>query len=137
MRLKDKEIFVVEDDVRNRIVYKMLFTKEGARVEFDRWGRTSVSQLHLSQRHIDLIILDLMLPGMSGYEVITQIRSDERYADIPIVAVSASEPNVAIPKAQEAGFDGFISKPINDELFVNQMLQIMQGEKVWFAGERF
>ena len=134
--LKGKNIFIVEDDTLNRVVYTVILKKEGVQIEFDRWGRDTVRKL--KQMHYDLIILDLMLPyGDSGYTIFEQVRQLPEYAEVPIIAVSASEPSLAIPKTRELGFDGFIAKPIDKYLFPQQLTQLLQGESVWYAGERF
>ena len=134
--LKGKNIFIVEDDSLNRVVYTIILKQEGVHIEFDRWGRDTVRKL--KQMQYDLIILDLMLPyGDSGYTIFEQIRQLPEYAKVPIVAVSASEPAFALPKTRELGFDGFIAKPIDKYLFPQQLTQLLQGEGVWYAGERY
>jgi CheY-like chemotaxis protein len=134
--LKDKKIFIVEDDTMNRVVYTMILKKVGANIEFDRIGRDTVHKL--SQTKYDLIILDLMLPrGDSGFSIFEQIRQIEDYNNVPIVAVSASEPTQAIKKAQELGFDGFIAKPLDKDLFPRQLDELLEGKKVWYAGVKY
>jgi two-component system, chemotaxis family, sensor kinase CheA len=137
MLLKDKFIFIVEDNTQNRVVFQMSLVLTGARVEFERWGRDAVLRLE-TLNQVDLIILDLMLHnGVSGYDIFDQIRKLQKFDHIPIVAVSASEPAVALPKTQQKGFSGFISKPIDDTLFPKQIAQLIAGEKIWYAGERY
>jgi CheY-like chemotaxis protein len=134
--LKDKKIFIVEDDTMNRVVYTMILKKAGAIIEFDRIGRDTVQKL--SQTKYDLIILDLMLPrGDSGFSIFEQIRQMEDYKLVPIVAISASEPTQAIQRAQELGFDGFIAKPLDKDLFPKQVDELLEGKKVWFAGIKY
>jgi CheY-like chemotaxis protein len=53
---------------------------------------------------------------------------------VPIVAISAAELAIAIPRARELGFSGFISKPIDEALFAKQIAQILAGEQVWHDG---
>lgn len=137
MLLKNKSIFVVEDNSLNRIVFQMALLVEGAKLEFERWGRDAVNRLSY-QRSVDLIILDLMLHNdVSGYDIFTEIRANPKYDAIPIVAVSAAEPAIALPKTRQMGFSGFIAKPINDDLFPKQIAQILEGKKVWYTGERY
>ena len=134
--LKDKKIFIVEDDTMNRVVYTMILKKVGAIIEFDRFGRDTVQKL--AQTKYDLIILDLMLPrGDSGFSIFEQIRRMEDYKLIPIVAISASEPTQAIQRAQELGFDGFIAKPLDKDLFPKQLDELLEGKKVWYAGMKY
>jgi CheY-like chemotaxis protein len=137
MHLKNKVIFIVEDNAQNRVVFQMALVTSGARVEFERWGAEAVSRLE-NLRRVDLIVLDLMLSnGVSGYDIFSEIRVLPKYDDVPIVAVSAAEPAVAIPKTRDLGFSGFIAKPIDDDLFPKQIDQVLSGQKLWYAGERY
>lgn len=132
MLLSGKRIFIVEDDINNRIVVEMLLTNNGAQTSFERWGTDT---LRLLQRFspVDVIILDLMFPReISGYEIFDHIRQDETFANIPIVAVSAAEPNESIRKTKTKGFAGFIAKPIDFRLFPGQIAAIIAGESVWY-----
>jgi CheY-like chemotaxis protein len=135
--LQGKRIFIVEDNVQNRVVFTMVLQIHGARVEFDRWGRETLSRMR-NFPNMDLIILDLMLPnGVTGYQVFDEIRTVPDYAAVPIIAVSAAEPAIALPKTREKGFNGFIAKPVDDELFPKQLARVMAGEKIWSAGAAF
>lgn len=137
MLLKGKTIFIVEDNTQNRVVFQMVLIVNGARVEFDRWGRECMSRLK-SLVQVDLIVLDLMLTnGITGYDIFKEIRTIPAYDHVPIVAVSASEPAVALPKTKELGFSGFIAKPIDDELFPQQLARLIAGEQIWYAGARY
>ena len=136
MLLKDKQIFIVEDNLQNRIIFQMMLLKHGASVYFERWGEGALDRLQGIQK-VDAIILDLMLArGVSGYDIFTKIREQKQFDAIPIVAVSATEPSVGIPKARQMGFSGFIAKPIESTLFPNQIATIIEGNPVWYAGER-
>jgi len=136
MLLKDKQIFIVEDNLQNRIIFQMILLKNGCSVYFERWGEGALERL-LGLRKVDVIVLDLMLArGVSGYDIFTKIRELKQFDSVPIVAVSASEPGVAIPKTRQMGFAGFIAKPIDTNLFPNQLLSDIEGRPVWFAGER-
>lgn len=134
MLLQDKNIFVVEDNLQNRLIFQVILMRNGAQVTFERWGRDAISRL-LSMTSVDLIVLDLMLGyGLSGYDVYDNIRSLPNFAHTPIVAVSASDASIAIPKTREKGFNGFIAKPIDDLLLPKQFAQIIDHEEVWYAG---
>ena len=81
--------------------------------------------------------LDLMLKdNVSGFDLYDEIRSLPKYADVPIVAVSAIDPSIAIPKTRAKGFSGFIAKPIDSHLFAKQIAALLEGEQIWYAGER-
>ena len=132
--LTNKHIFVIEDNLENRIITRLAMAQSGAYLEFDIWGRQILPKLR-QFAPIDLIILDLMFPmGVSGYDVYDQIREEEMFAETPIVAVSAADPSNAIPKCRAKGFAGFIAKPIDGTLFAEQIAQVIHGEAIWFDG---
>jgi CheY-like chemotaxis protein len=134
MLLKDRHIFIVEDNPQNRVVFQLALIRHGAQVAFDRWGRDAVFRLRGTHRY-DLIILDLMLVGgISGFDLHDEIRAMPEYAAVPIVAVSAMEPAVALPKARAQGFAGFIAKPIDVQHFPRQLASIIEGQPIWDAG---
>jgi CheY-like chemotaxis protein len=136
MLLKDKHIFIVEDNLQNRIIYQMILIKHGAQVYFERWGKDAIWRLH-GLAHVHLIILDLALAGgISGYDIYDDIRKQPKFDAVPIVAVSATDPTIGIHTTQLKGFSGFIAKPINDSLFPEQLAHLLKGERVWYAGER-
>jgi two-component system, cell cycle response regulator DivK len=134
--LEKRRIFIVEDNAQNRIVFRMALTRHGASVDFERWGRDAIHRLK-EVAQIDLIILDLMLPlGVSGFDVFDQIRACDQFATVPIVAVSAMDPAIALPLVRSKGFSGFIAKPIDTSLFPQQIARILNGENIWHVGQR-
>jgi CheY-like chemotaxis protein len=134
MLLQNVGIFVVEDNLENRIITRLLLLEHGARIAFDIWGRDTISRLRVFAP-VDLILMDLMLPrGVSGFSVFDTLRSTSDLAHIPIVGVSAADPAQAMPLCRDKGFAGFIAKPIDDELFPRQLVKILNHENVWYAG---
>ncbi|MCU0463914.1 MAG: response regulator [Anaerolineae bacterium] len=132
--LKNKHIFVVEDNPMNRLIYQVMFVVYETRVTFEPYGQDSLARLKNMSR-VDLIVLDLMLPrGVSGFDIFAQIRALPEYNNVPIIAVSAMDPILAIPRAKELGLDGFISKPIDSDIFPEQLAKVLMGEPVWFDG---
>jgi two-component system, sensor histidine kinase and response regulator len=132
MILKHKRIFIIEDDVRNRIVFQMALVREGAYVDFERWENDTLSRVRSSSIPIDLIVLDLMLPhNRSGFDLYDEIRKIERLDKVPVVAVSAMDRSLAVPRAIAKGMNGFIPKPIDTYQFPRQLLQVLQGKPYW------
>ena len=81
--------------------------------------------LELAMEHLpDLILLDINLPGMDGYEVLKQLRKNDTSREIPIIAISANAMPKDIEKGKKAGFDGYITKPIN----VKELLMVVENE---------
>ncbi len=136
MILRGKRIFIIEDNMQNRLIFQLALIRQGAAVDFERWGRDTLHRIkNFSQLH--LIILDLMLAdGLSGFDIFQKIRQLPKYDAVPIVAVSAMDPSIAIPKTRALGFSGFIAKPIDNKLFPQQLASVINGEHVWAVGER-
>jgi len=135
-KLRGKRIFIAEDNSANRVVYTIILKLSGVIFDFDRFGKDAVFKLQGFMP--DLIVLDLMLShGTSGYEIFEEIRAVPELSTIPIVAISASEPSYAVPKCRELGFAGFIAKPIEEDLLVDQLARLIEGEQVWYLGERY
>lgn len=133
--LKNRRIFIVEDNLANRAIEQMLLERNGARTAIERWGKNTIERLQ-AFAPVDIIIMDLMLPdGVTGFDVTDEIRQNPDFADIPVVAVSASDPAETLPIAKRKGFSGFISKPIDFEYFPVQIARILNGEQIWVEGD--
>lgn len=133
--LTDKRIFIVEDNLANRAIEQMILERNGAVTAIERFGMDTLDKLR-AFAPVDLIIMDLMLPnGVSGFDVADEIRQDGRFVQTPIVAISASDPAEATPKARAKGFVGYISKPIDFDKFPKQIARLLAGEQIWFEGD--
>ena len=134
MLLDGKNIFLLEDDPVNYSVILTILRQQGATTTLDHWGDRSLRRLLLlhSLEDIDLIILDLMLPGdTSGYDVYDAIKEKPQLSHIPVIVVSAADPDVEIPKVKAKGMQGFIGKPIDRRDFPAKLAQIIEGEQIW------
>jgi len=131
MLLLHRRIFIVEDNLANRAIMQMALEFEGAKTSVDRWGVDFLKRIQ-DFAPVDLIILDLMFPhSVTGYDVFDQIRVATQFKDVPIVAVSATDPDIAIPTTRQKGFAGFIRKPIDESHFPKQILALLQGGEIW------
>jgi two-component system, sensor histidine kinase and response regulator len=133
MLLKGKRILIVEDNAGNLAVATLYLERYGGIVKAVRWGLDALTVLKRSQP-IDVILMDLMLPGnLTGFDVFQQIRQIPELQHIPVVAVSASDPDVAMPRAARMGFSGYLSKPIAPNI-AQHVASVIEGKKVW-AGD--
>lgn len=133
--LRDLHVLIVEDNVRNYALLARLFSFMGVRqTEWKRSGWHIVEFVQHTMPRIDLILLDIHLPDEDGYEVLARLREDERFHRTRIVAVTADVSRVNLERARVAGFDGFLAKPINVDLFPEQVRRILEGESVWEQG---
>lgn len=111
MLLQNKHIFVVEGSPRNLAIIRTILRENGARVSFDHWGKTALDALLMQD--VDIVLLDLMFPRqVTGMTFSAAIRAEPKITR-PVVAVTASDPDVEMNKARAHGFNGFLSKPID------------------------
>lgn len=110
--LEDKLILLVDDDVRNIFALKNALESRGARTEIARNGREAVDKVRSNPR-IELVLMDIMMPVMNGYEAIAEIRKDQKFKNLPIIAVTAKAMADDQEKCLEAGADDYLPKPID------------------------
>ena len=121
---------VVEDDASGLAIISVMLRRLGMRTIMERYAAAAVERAK-SIPQLDIVFLDLGLPDGDGYDVLKSLKEDPAIPDVPIVAVTARDASTEIPKAQEAGFDGFLGKPLNRNRFPDQVSRILKGEKLW------
>ncbi|MEJ5239993.1 MAG: response regulator [Anaerolineales bacterium] len=127
---KDAVVLVVEDNVSNFVLIARMLGYMGIRCEWKTSGYEVVEYADTLPR-IDLILLDIRLPYEDGYGALKKIRASERLKHIPVIAVTAEASLEQMNKARQAGFDGFIGKPLDPDRFPEQIRRILAGEQVW------
>jgi two-component system cell cycle response regulator DivK len=118
-----KRILVVEDDTQNSYLIGFILEKSGYEVVTVGDGEQAVEAA--AERTPDLILMDMLLPKMSGYDATRAIKSDPVTAGVTIIALTAYSMKGDRERILEAGCDGYISKPIDPETFVSQMEEFM------------
>jgi CheY-like chemotaxis protein len=132
MILKNKRIFIIEDNAGNLAIASTYLEWEGAKLKFERYGVNTPNTI-LNNMPIDIILTDLMLPkNISGFDVCDQIRQIPELAQIPILVISAADPDVAMPIARQKGLAGFISKPITPRI-TQYVADVLDGKPVWIG----
>ena len=132
MILKGRRIFMIEDNAGNLAIASIYLESQGAIVRFERRG-ANAPDLIARQMPIDVILMDLMLPNNAhGFEIVDQIRQVPELKPIPIVIVSASDPDTAMPIARQKGLAGFISKPVTP-LIAHHIAEVLRGKQVWIG----
>jgi DNA-binding response OmpR family regulator len=104
-------ILVVDDAEKNTRLLADLLTAKGYRTSTAASGERALDLIRADPP--DLLLLDVMMPGMNGYEVCAALRADPEHALLPIVLVTALDPATERVKGMAAGADDFLSKPIN------------------------
>lgn len=128
--VKDATVLIVEDNVSNFNLMARMLEHVGIRCEWKSSGY-EVVEYASNLPHIDLILMDIRLPYEDGYEALRKIRASKHLKDIPVVAVTAYAGEEQMNKAQAAGFNGFLGKPLNPDSFSNQVRKMIAGEPVW------
>jgi two-component system cell cycle response regulator DivK len=121
-------ILVVEDNERNLKLLRDVLEYAGYDV---RVARTAEDGITLAVKEPpDLVLMDLQLPGIDGTEALRLLRENPRTADIPVVAVTAQAMKQDRERALEAGFDGYVEKPISVRAFPDQVRSFLPDEEV-------
>ena len=107
-------LLVVDDNEMNRDLLSRHLERQGHFVAVAENGRKAVGMLQ--QRTFDLILLDVLMPEMNGYQVLQHLKGDERLRDIPVVMISALEEMDGIVRCIEMGADDYLAKPFNPVL---------------------
>ena len=112
MRGGDKRtVLVVDDNADTRVVVRWMLERWGCRVVEASDGREALEKA--VEHRPDLVVMDLSMPVADGYEAIRSIRAREEFASLPAIAVTAFDRAVARARAEAAGFDHYLSKPID------------------------
>ena len=115
---------MIEDNATNLLLVMYLLTAFGYEVSGTKEGAEGIE---LAQRERpDLILLDIHMPKMDGYEVVRRLRANPQCRDTSIVAVTALAMVGDREKLMNAGFDGYISKPIDPETFPGKVQEYLQ-----------
>ena len=116
-------ILIVEDNEKNlKLVRDVLQVKGFATVEA---GSAEDGIKLAAQRKPDLILMDIQLPGMNGIEALKVLRADPETKPIPVIAVTASVMQQDRTLITQAGFDGYIGKPINIKEFLDSVREAL------------
>ena len=121
--LDGKKVLVVDDDVRNLFALTAVFERSNIEVITAESGREALEMLN-SDKKIDIVLMDIMMPEMDGYETIQIIRKEPKHKNLPIIAVTAKAMIGDRQKCIASGASDYITKPVKTE----QLLSLM---RVW------
>lgn len=128
--LQDAIVLVVEDNVSNFVLMARLLGYMGIHSEWKTSGYEVVEYADTLPR-LDLILMDIRLPYEDGYTALRKIRSSPQLKNTRVVAVTAEASEEEMRKARQAGFDGFLGKPLDPDRFPDQIRRILSGKPVW------
>ena len=119
---------VIDDNIKNVNVLARLLSEQAVSSTQVTNPKLLDAILHTVGK-VDVVFVDLEMPGLNGFDVLEKLRSDAQFEDVPIVAytVHVSEMNAA----HQHGFDSFVGKPVDPDRFPGQLARILRGEPVW------
>ncbi len=130
IRMKDdiltgKNVLVVDDDVRNLFALTTVFERYNMNVITAESGKEAIQIINDEKQKVDMVLMDIMMPEMDGYETTQKIRREHKNNTLPIIAVTAKAMKGDRQKCIEAGASDYITKPLK----IDQLLSLM---RVWF-----
>ena len=123
--VKGKKILIVDDDARNIFALSSALQSYEMLVEIAYDGQEAINKLE-EIADIDLVLMDIMMPVMDGYEAIKYIRKQNKYADLPVIALTAKAMMDDREKCIAAGANDYITKPVD----MDRLISLLQ---LWLA----
>jgi len=121
--LASRKVLVIDDDARNIFALSSVLESYEMEVLHAENGREGIKLLN-EATDVDLVLLDIMMPEMDGYETMKAIREIERFGTLPIIALTAKAMKADRDKCIEAGASDYISKPLD----IDQLMSLL---RVW------
>jgi len=118
------KVLVAEDSAVNRELLRELLESRGCKVDEACDGEAALDIL--SRQKPDILLLDIGMPKLDGYAVIRRVRETSSLADLPVLAVTAYAMRGDREKGMSAGFDGYLSKPVNAKSLFAEMDRLLQ-----------
>ncbi|RKZ91157.1 MAG: histidine kinase, partial [Candidatus Parabeggiatoa sp. nov. 1] len=118
--LRHKKVLIVDDDVRNTFALMTFLEGKDMEVIIAETGKEALAQL---DKHSDtsIVLMDIMMPEMDGYEAMREIRKQARYYQLPIIALTAKAMKSDKAKCIEAGANDYLSKPVDTDKLISLM----------------
>jgi CheY-like chemotaxis protein len=123
--LTGRKVLVVDDDIRNVFAMTSALETHGMKVLHAESGKEGIEVLR-SEGDIDLVLMDVMMPGMDGLDTMRIIRGLDGYRSLPIVAVTAKAMLGDREKCIEAGASDYIAKPVNVDVLLATLWRAVQ-----------
>ncbi len=123
MKQSKNTVLLVDDSATNNLLLQVVFEQNDFAVEVAFSGKDALKIL--KRKHIDIVLLDLMMPGMSGFEVLTAIKENPETKNIPVMIVSADSERDDAEKALAMGAEYFFEKPLQLNEIVEKVKSIL------------
>lgn len=131
--MSKEHILIIEDETDIQELIQFNLEKEGYRVTSTLTGEEGISKIKVS--HPDLVLLDLMLPGIDGFEVCRRLKSDTETKKIPIIILTAKGEESDIVSGLELGADDYITKPFKPRVLIARIRSVLRRSHKNFTEE--
>ena len=121
----DGTVLYIEDNMVNLLLMEAMLAQQTRLRMLSAETPEAGLQMARAQRP-DLILLDIQLPGIDGYEVLRRLRAEDSTRDIPVIAVSANALRADLERGRAAGFDDYLTKPIDQRVLVETLKRVVQ-----------
>jgi signal transduction histidine kinase len=121
-------ILVVDDEATQRLLTRDTLEKEGFKVEEASNGEEGLNRIR--EIRPDLVLLDVMMPGLNGFEVCRHLRADPAISEIPVIIVTGREDTEDIKKGFDAGATDFLTKPVSWNLLPNRIRYVLRTSRL-------
>jgi CheY-like chemotaxis protein len=133
--LAGRTAVVIDDDIRNIFSLASALEDYGIELRYAESGRAGLELLD-SMPSADMVLVDIMMPDMDGYETIREIRARDRFADLPVIAVTAKAMKGDRQKCIQAGASDYVSKPVDlDQLISVLRVSVQRSDAQRLAGD--
>jgi two-component system, cell cycle response regulator DivK len=123
-----KTVLLVEDNPHNRKIFSGMLGHAGFTVVEAEDGHQALAAVAVGKALPDVILMDLSIPGVDGWEVTRRLKADARTQKVPIIALTAHAMRGDEERAREAGCDHYLAKPISPKKVVEEVRKILKME---------
>ncbi len=124
MRNNMPNILLVDDSSTNNLLLESAFKSLNFKIITALSGEEAMAVLH--KKEVNLVLLDIMMPGMTGYDVLDAMKKDEKLAKIPVILVTARNRFEEEQRAREIGAADYFEKPLNLDILIKRVKELME-----------
>jgi DNA-binding response OmpR family regulator len=125
--MRQKKVLIVDDELSILVPLKFLLEKNNYRVDLAQSGKDALDMI--TQSKPDLVLLDIMLPDLDGYEIFQMIREHSEWDDIKVIYLSAKNRDVDIAKGLNLGVDAYVTKPFSNAELLDKIDYLVSSKK--------
>ncbi|MFA6402395.1 MAG: response regulator [Salinivirgaceae bacterium] len=124
MRNNIPNLLLVDDSSTNNLLLESAFKSLNFKIITALSGEEAMAVMH--KKDINLVLLDIMMPGMTGYDVLDAMKKDEKLAKIPVILVTARNRYEEEHRAREIGAADYFEKPLNLDILIKRVKELMK-----------